>query len=71
MVSTACAVVAVGWTLVYFRPNIDRFLGRAGGDTPAERLQIEVRLWIRLNVIRTGLAAVAWWGALAALAMHG
>jgi hypothetical protein len=70
MVSTACAVVAVGWTLVYFRPNIDRFLGTAGGDTPTERLQIEVRLWIRLNWIRTGLAAISWWGALAALARH-
>ena len=68
IVSTACAIGAVAWTLVYFRPNIERFLEAGGGDTPAERLQIEARRWIRLNWIRTGLAAISWYGALSAVA---
>ena len=42
-VSVACAVVAVVWTLVYFRPNIHRFLDVEGGKTPADRLQSEAR----------------------------
>ena len=28
--SAACAVAAVGWTLAYFRPTIERFLERGG-----------------------------------------
>lgn len=67
IVSTACAVAAVAWTLLYFRPRIERFLETGGGDTPAERLQIEVRLWIRLNWIRAGLVAISWWGAIATI----
>ena len=71
IVSTACAVAAVAWTLLYFRPTIQRFLETGGGDTPTERLQIEAQRWIRLNWIRTGLAAISWWGALSAVAAHG
>ena len=71
MISTACAVGAVAWTLVYFRPNIERFLEAEGGNAPAERLQIETQRWIRLNWIRTGMAAISWWGALSAIATQG
>jgi hypothetical protein len=71
IVSTACAVAVVAWTLLYFRPTIERFLEAGGGNTPAERLQIEARRWIRLNWIRAGLVAISWWGALSAVARHG
>ena len=64
IVSTACAVAAVAWTLLYFRPTITRFLEAGGGDTPAERLPIEADRWIRLNGIRVALVAISWWGAL-------
>jgi hypothetical protein len=63
IVSTACAVAGVAWTLVYFRPTIERFLEAGGGNTPTERLQIEAHRWIRLNWIRVGLVAISWWGA--------
>lgn len=66
IVSVACAVSAVAWTLVYFRPTIVRFLEARGGNTPAERLQSEARRWVLLNWIRVALVAVSWWGALRA-----
>jgi hypothetical protein len=69
--SAASAVVGVAWTLVYFRPTIERFLGNGGGNAPAERLQVEARRWVQLNWVRAGLVAVSWWGALSALARHG
>jgi len=71
IVSTACAVVGVAWTLLYFRPNIERFLEAGVGNTPTERLRVEVNRWIRLNWIRVVLVAISWWGALSALARHG
>jgi Domain of unknown function (DUF1772) len=71
IVSAACAVSAVAWTLVYFRPTIGRFLEAGGGNTPAERLQAEVRRWILLNWIRVAMVAVSWWGALRATVAHG
>jgi len=71
IVSAACAVVGVGWTLVYFRPTIERFLVSGSGNAPAERLQSEVQRWIRLNWIRVALVAASWVGALCALACHG
>src|SRR4051812_11527380 len=33
-VSAACAVAGVVWTLVYFRPTIERFIKTGGGNTP-------------------------------------
>lgn len=66
--SAACAVAAVGWTLAYFRPTIERFLERGGGGAPAERLKSEAQRWILLNWIRLAMVAVSWWGALTALA---
>ena len=71
IVSAACAVSAVVWTLVYFRPAIQRFLEEGGGNTPPERLQSEARRWILLNWIRVALVAVSWWGALRATAARG
>lgn len=71
IVSAVCAVAGVAWTLVYFRPTIERFLRDGGGNTPAERLQVETRRWIRLNWVRVGLVAISWWGALSTLAGHG
>jgi hypothetical protein len=71
IVSTGCAVAIVAWTLLYFRPTIERFLQAGGGNTPTERLQIEADRWIRLNWIRLGLIAISWWGALSAMAGHG
>ena len=71
IVSTACAVAAIAWTLLYFRPNIERFLEAGGGNAPSERMQIEAYRWIRLNWIRTGLVAISWWGAISAAASHG
>jgi hypothetical protein len=56
---------------VYFRPTVERFLRDGGGNTPAERLQVEARRWIGLNWIRVGLIAISWWGALSAIARHG
>ena len=70
IVSTACAVAGVAWTLLYFRPTIERLLEPGGGNTPTERLQIEVHRWIRLNWIRVGLVAISWCGALSAVAKH-
>jgi hypothetical protein len=69
--SGVCAVAGVAWTLMYFRPTIERFLRDGGGDTPADRLQVEARRWIRLNWLRVGLVAISWWGALSTLAGHG
>ena len=71
IVSAACAVAGVTWTLLYFRPTIERFLEAGGGDTPPERLQAEAHRWIGLNWIRVGLVAISWWGALSAVARHG
>jgi hypothetical protein len=68
IVSAVCAIAVVAWTLLYFRPTIERFLTGDGGNTPPERLQVEVRRWIGLNWIRVGLAAISWWGALMTLA---
>jgi len=68
IVSVVCAVSALAWTLAYFRPNVHRFLDDRGGNTPAERLQADTRLWVRLNWFRIALVAISWWGALAALA---
>jgi hypothetical protein len=70
-ISVACTVLAVVWTLVYFRPTIVRFLETRGGNTPASRLQSEARQWVRLNWIRVALVAVSWWGALRAIVAHG
>jgi hypothetical protein len=70
-VSVACAVLAVVWTLVYFRPRVVRYLDQGGGNTPAERLQSEVRQWVLLNGIRVAIVAVSWWGALEAIAARG
>ena len=69
--SAACAIAAVVWTLVYFRPTVERFLRDGDTNTPAERLQVEARRWIGLNWIRAGLIAISWWGALSAIARHG
>ena len=70
--SCASAVAGVGWTLVYFRPTIERFLEKGGGNASAERIQSEVRRWILFNWIRVGLIAVSWGGAaLTALATRG
>jgi hypothetical protein len=71
IVSVACAVSAVVWTLVYFRPTIGRFLEAGGGNAPAERLQSEARRWVLLNLIRVAMVAVSWWGALRATVAHG
>ena len=71
IVSSLCAVAGVAWTLVYFRPTIERFLGSGGGNVPVDRLQAEARRWIRLNWIRTALVVVSWCGAMAALVAHG
>lgn len=71
MVSTACAVAVVAWTLLYFRPTIERFLEAGGGNAPTERLEIEAQRWIRLNWIRAALIAISLWGVLSALAWHG
>ena len=71
VVSVACAIAGVAWTLLYFRPTIQRFLAAGGVDTPSERLQMEVERWIRLNWIRTGLVAISWWGVLSAVAAQG
>ena len=68
ILSTACAVAGVAWTLAYFRPAIVRFLEEGGGNAPADRLRSEARRWILLNWIRLVMVAVSWWGALTALA---
>src|SRR5262249_12816364 len=34
IVSTACAIAVVAWTLLYFRPTIERFLETGGENTP-------------------------------------
>ena len=71
IVSAVCAIAAVAWTLLYFRPTIERFLAGGGGNTLPERLQVEVRRWIGLNWVRVGLVAISWWGALITVARHG
>lgn len=67
ILSVLCAISALAWTVIYFRPNVHRYLDDAGGDTPAERLQSETRRWVWLNWIRIALVAFSWWGALTAL----
>jgi hypothetical protein len=71
IVSAACAVSVVVWTVVYFRPTIGRFLETGGGNTPAQRLQSEARRWILLNWIRVAMVAVSWWGVFRAMGAHG
>jgi hypothetical protein len=71
ILSVVCTLSALAWTLVYFRPNVHRFLEHAGGNTPAVRLQSETQMWVRLNWVRMALVAISWWGALTALATHG
>ena len=71
IVSAACAISVVVWTLVYFRPTIGRFLEAGGGNTPAKRLQSEARRWILLNWIRVAMVGVSWWGAVIATVSHG
>ena len=66
ILSAACAVTSVAWTLIYFRPTIVRLLERQGDDAPAERLQAEARRWIVLNWIRLALVAISWFGVIAA-----
>lgn len=66
IVSAACAVIAVAWTLAYFRPTVTRLLEQQGGNAPAERLQAETRRWIALNWIRVALVVVSWFGVLVA-----
>ena len=66
LASAACAVTAVAWTLIYFRPRVASFLEQQGGNAPAERLQAEARRWIVLNWIRVALVAVSWFGVFAA-----
>ena len=68
--SVVCAIAVVAWTLLYFRPTIERFLSGGDGNSPPERLQVEARHWIRLNWVRVGLIAISWWGALSTLASH-
>ena len=71
IVSAACAVSGVAWTLVYFRPTIGRFLEGGGGDRSATRLQSETRRWILLNWIRVAMVAVSWWGVVKTATAHG
>lgn len=71
IVSAACAVSGVAWTLVYFRPTVGRFLERGGGDAPATRLQSEARRWVLLNWIRVAMVAVSWWGVVQTATAHG
>ena len=68
--SAVCAIAVVAWTLLYFRPTIERFLAGGGANIPPERLQVEARRWIGLNWVRVGLIAISWWGALITLASH-
>jgi hypothetical protein len=70
IVSAVCSIAVVAWTLLYFRPTIERFLAGGGGSSPPERLQVEARRWIGLNWLRVGLIAISWWGALITLASH-
>ena len=71
ILSVACMVSAVVWTLVYFRPTIHRFLDLGGGNAPADRLRSEARRWTLLNGIRMALVAVSWWGVLRSTLAHG
>ncbi len=64
--SAACAVTAVAWTLIYFRPTVASLLEQQRGNAPAERLQAEARRWIVLNWIRVALIVVSWFGVFAA-----
>ena len=70
ILSSACAVVGVAWTLAYFRPTIERFLQQGGGSTSADRLQAEAKQWIVLNWIRVALVVVSWLGVVVTLATH-
>ena len=70
ILSAVCAISALGWTLGYFRPTIERLLQDGGGNTSAGRLDSEARRWVRLNWVRVALVAISWWGALTALATH-
>ena len=70
MLSAACAVVGVAWTLVYFRPTIERFLQHAGGNTSADRLRSEAKQWIALNWVRVALVVVSWLGVVVTLTTH-
>ncbi len=67
IVSAVSAVATIAWTLLYFRPTIERFLVD-GGNPPPERLAAEVSRWIGLNWVRLALVATSWWGALIAFA---
>jgi hypothetical protein len=67
VLSSACAVAAVGWTLVYFRPRIARWIEQGSRNTSGEDLRADVRRWILLNWFRTALVAGAWLGLVSTL----
>jgi hypothetical protein len=64
--SVVSAVAAVVWTLVYFRPNVTRFITDRA-SIPPERLAPAVRRWIVFNWFRLALVTLAWLGVLHAL----
>ena len=66
MISVVCAVAAVVWTLVYFRPNVTRFITDRA-SLPPERLAPAVRQWIVFNWFRLALVTIAWLGVLHSL----
>jgi hypothetical protein len=68
LLSAACAVAGVAWTLVYFRPTIARFLEEGGGDASDAQLRSAAKRWILLNYVRVALVVFAWWGAFTTLA---
>jgi len=59
--SVAAGTAAVVWTLVYFRPNVTKFMTDRA-SIPAETLAPAVRRWINLNYLRLVLVTVAWLG---------
>lgn len=67
VISAICALAAVIWTLVYFRPTVDRLIN-ATDVVPAAELPHIVGRWLSLNRLRLLLVVIAWWGAVRALA---
>lgn len=62
-------IIAVAWTLLYFRPTLIRLFMHHGAGMSADRIVADVQRWVMLNNVRTVIVLVAWCAAIRALSL--
>ena len=62
-------IVAVAWTLLYFRPTLIRLFMHHGEGMSADRIVSDVQRWVMLNNVRMVIVLVALCAALRALSL--